>query len=183
MALCVRCREDRVRAIVSRGGSEMARLLLCVSSHTMSPFDRGGTTVLHARCEQNCQELGVQSGRDALTYAWQPGRGGAEAVNPAGPHFRAAAIGDSTEGLNFAGRNTNPLMTMTKWQNSNPQWRERGLREHRTPFCVYLHFELKLKPRSNIAGGTTPTSSSLLPKASKSLTPKFSPQLTSMPLA
>ena len=37
-----------------------------------------------------------------------------------------------------------------------------------TPFCVYLHFELKLKPRSNIAGGTTPTSSSSLPKASKS---------------
>jgi hypothetical protein len=97
----------------------------CILAMTQprSPFDRGGTTVLHARCEQNCQELGVRSGRDALTYAWQPGRGGAEAVNPAGPHFRATAIGDSTEGLNFAGRNTNPLMT--KWQNSNPQWRKR----------------------------------------------------------
>jgi hypothetical protein len=39
--------------------------------------------------------------RDAVAYAWQPGRGGAAAVNPAGPHLRGRWR-RINEGLNLA---------------------------------------------------------------------------------
>jgi hypothetical protein len=56
---------------------------------------------LWGRHEQCCMQGPSETARswapgrwDALAYAWQPGRGGAAVVNPAGPHFRAAAAGD-----------------------------------------------------------------------------------------